>query len=93
MFILRSFNSAGGQENLCLNEDYVIYLRDTYQFDEIAKDFRLEDSEKHHMALVYSTPGGKSKTKFLHQEESYFIMTPGGETFDNLTYKGRKKVA
>lgn len=87
MFVLRQINKDGLQTNLSLGEEYSITHKerspDSFQFqvDEL-KDFPQKDQ----CYAVISFNNG-SEWWPLYQNFQYYIMTGGGKTFDNVTFR------
>lgn len=97
MFILRTFDPNGIEYNRTIGNSYKVVSREeSYEtFSEVYKklfgkihvadlDTESDKISKKIFAIILIEDGGRLP---LYKDGKYYIMTPGGRTFDNLTYK------
>lgn len=87
MFVLRQFFKDGIVSNMTIGENYQVITKQNHKedFDKLIGGVNSHpDQEKIYAILVYNDG---SKTYPLYIGFIYYIMTDGGKTFENLTFK------
>lgn len=85
MFTLRRIDKEFGQINTKLGDYYSLVLKEQNpkQFKEATKDWDGELVDKAYGVIIYDDPNGYIMA--LYSGSQYYIMTSGGETFDNIS--------
>lgn len=92
MFILRQFDGEDLEFNLSLGDHYHITYKEKNKdkFDVFALGIdgkgQFHEYDKCY-AFVTHVNSGKQESWPLYKGHRYYIMTGGGETFDNLTLR------
>jgi len=86
MYTLRRITSDGLQSNQALGESYNFVSKELneIEFKKCLDQMKWVDDPEIYGFVSY---GEGSKLLALYKKSAYFIMTSGGETFDNLTLK------
>ena len=87
MFVLRKIFGNGVENNYSIGEHYQLILKETnsLEFDSLSKQvFDGQDDECY--GFVVGEDIKSPITLWVCQKN--YIMTDGGKTFDNLTYRG-----
>ena len=87
MFVLRKIFGNGIENNYALGEHYQLILKETnsLEFDSLSKQvFDSQDDECYGFVVGEDIKNPIS----LWVSQKNYIMTDGGKTFDNLTYRG-----
>lgn len=85
MFVLRRITSENVERNTSLGENYVLIDEERNPADFKKSIAVLECDIKETYGFISYNEGGKLIP--LYKKSTYFIMTGGGQTFANITYK------
>lgn len=86
MFVLRQIHPSGCQRNTFLGSSYKVISKNDgiAEFTKLSKEFWNEEDPVSTYAFIITDTG---VTIPLYMEESTYIMTEGGKTFDNLSHR------
>lgn len=96
MFTLRRYSGSGVQMNQMIGDGYTLIDRES-NYDDFCKTFEAIFQRKHVADLdetsdkdtkdCYAFVCNGSFVQPLYKNQKNFIMTSGGKTFDNVSYK------
>jgi hypothetical protein len=96
MFTLRRYSGSGVEMNQEIGDNYTFIDRER-SYDDFCKSFEIVFKRKHVADLdetsdsdtknCYAFVGNGSTIQPLYKNQKNFIMTSGGQTFDNVSFR------